>query len=57
MAEKRTFLDDISEEERLEMHKNPEYQKWSQEIDRQAKECQLKLRQEEQNSKLLDKEI
>ena len=56
MAEKRTFLEDISEEERAELHKNPEYMEKVRRLTAEAKERQLKLKEAEQNSKQSKKE-
>ena len=41
MAEKRTFLEDISEEERAELHKNPEYMEKVRRLTAEAKERQF----------------
>ena len=57
MEDKRTFLEDLSEEELEKIWADPEFQKQFERDTKEAKARQLKLREAEQNSKASEKNI
>ena len=47
LTENKAFLEDVSEERMQEILNDPEFQAWSEKMTKEAKERQLKLRQDE----------